>query len=79
LGVHRQNPDTHEAALVLFSSSALSARAERVARLKALIEAGLYKVDAGAIARALIRDGRRLRSELARKPTRRSLDTQVSA
>ena len=74
--MRRQNSDTRNAELLLLSSSALAARAERIRQVRALVAAGLYRTDAGAIARAILRDGRALRASRA---TAGLLDTQVSA
>ena len=65
--------------MLLLSSSALAARAERVRQLKALIEAGLYKVDAGNLARAILQKGRALRKRPPARSSAGSLDTQVCA
>jgi anti-sigma28 factor (negative regulator of flagellin synthesis) len=47
--------DPHEDAMLRLSPGALAARAQRLQRLKALVEAGLYRVDAASLARALLR------------------------
>ncbi len=65
--------------MLLLSSSALAARAERVRQLKALIDAGLYKVDAANLARAILRKGRALRTCGSARSSAGSLDTQVCA
>jgi anti-sigma28 factor (negative regulator of flagellin synthesis) len=76
LGVNRQNPDTLEIQHLLLSAQAMESRAARVERLRALVAAGLYQVDAGAIARGILRSGRALKA--SRRPGA-SLDTQVCA
>ena len=61
----------------MLTPHALKARAERVRQVKALVEAGLYKVDAGSLARAILRAGRG-GVQMVRPPAR-SLDRRVSA
>ena len=51
----RQKFDPPPAALAQLSSQALRHRAERVAQLKALVDAGLYHVDAASLVRAMLR------------------------
>lgn len=51
----RQKFDTPPAALAHLSPQARLKRAERVAELKALVEAGLYQVDTAALVRAMLR------------------------
>jgi hypothetical protein len=46
--------DPREEALLRLSPGARAARAQRVQRLRALVEAGLYRVDAASLARALL-------------------------
>jgi anti-sigma28 factor (negative regulator of flagellin synthesis) len=56
---------------------ARKARAERLQQLRALIDAGLYTVDAGRLANAILRAGNRT-APIVRPPAR-SLDMRVSA
>ena len=51
----RQKFDTPPAALAHLSPQARLKRAERVAELKALVEARLYQVDTAALVRAMLR------------------------
>ncbi len=73
-----QNFDTpRETRLLTLPQAALRAREARVQQLKALVEAGMYKVDSGSLARAILRAGRSA-AALTRAPAR-SLDMRVSA
>ncbi len=73
----RQNFDTPPADLLSLSRTALDARARRVEELKILVAAGLYKVDAGAIANAILR--RKGLSSCTQHAACRSLDRAPAA
>jgi hypothetical protein len=64
-------------AVLLLAPGALAAREERVRQFKALVAAGLYRVDSASLARAILRSG--ARGPRVGQAAAGLLDTQVSA
>jgi hypothetical protein len=76
LFVTRQNSDTPPVDFSYREQTMLLARSERVRRLKALVDAGLYKVDSASLARAI---ARRACTPMVVQSTARSLDSCARA